>query len=610
MCDVGAVAGNDQHRRSAGDVDAVAKIDIVEPRRGREAQPLAGQVVDVEGGFAKAGALINEDGGVRPSAAIAYAARLGEATSIFGGLNYQERRNPKKKVSYRFGDTPSTGEPYNLDPEFDDFEAQDDTRDGGDLSGNLELSTLFGDGGRFRVSGLFVDTDRREFEVSRTLEGEDLDLVSVETQDEDINQQTYALTADMVIPLGGVRLGLAAGWSGYRENTDITVVATEDDETETDAIDIRDDEYSGTASLTFGNGGAVEIKPGIDLLRKTREGGQDGTFLTGDFTIEEDRYDPYVRATFKASDALTIDAGLRYEITRRDVRGKDVSGSYNDESLNPSLHVRYAVTPVDQFRASLARTVRRPNYDFISPIEEDETPGDDDRTVGNPGLRNERAWGVDAGYERRLGRSGIFGVNLFYRDISDLIELVAIEDLDDGSLYTPRNIGDGKTWGVEIDFSAPLDVIGLPDTGLFANYTYLDSETTDPFTREKRRFNNQPHHVYNAGFIQTVRSLDASFGASVSGRSKALESNFDETISLRYEPDLEAFVEKRFGRSFVLRLSAQNLLNRQKKEDFRKFDGDSLTEVLENRAAGDLDEYEIEREQAGRLFQVTVRAAF
>lgn len=70
------------------------------------------------------------------------------------------------------------------------------------------------------------------------------------------------------------------------------------------------------------------------------------------------------------------------------------------------------------------------------------------------------------------------------------------------------------------------------------------------------------------------------------------------------------FVEKRFGENFVLRLSAQNLLDRTKKEDFRKFDGDSFEEILHARAAGDLDEYEIERERAGRLFQVTLRAAF
>lgn len=188
--------------------------------------------------------------------------------------------------------------------------------------------------------------------------------------------------------------------------------------------------------------------------------------------------------------------------------------------------------------------------------------------------------------------------------------MTAIEESGDGNLFTPRNIGDGSTWGVEFDFSAPLTRFGLPDTGLFANYTYLDSETTDPFTGEKRRFNYQPHHIYNVGFIQTVNAFDASFGAYISGRSKSVASTFDRTVELSYNPDLEAFVEKRFGESVVLRFSAQNLLNRKKDEIFRKYDGDSFDEILENRANGDLDEFEIESEQSGRLFQVTLRAAF
>lgn len=620
--------------------ELVERIEIIRaPRADQPSEGVAGTLnvvtkesVSFEGGFIKGGMLINEDGGVRPSGALAYAGHLSDSTSIWAGFNYQERRNPKEKVSYRFGGEPTTsgksfpGDPaesnYITDPEFDNFEAQDDTRDGTDLSGNIELTSQFGNGGQFRISGLFVDTDRDEDETSVTLEGEDLDFDEVEIQHEDISQQTYALTADARIPLNFAELGLAAGWSGFREDTDIAVFVGDnpddfddvelDDE---DSIDIKDDEFTGTVSLIFGKDGALEIKPGIDLLGKTRKGGQAGTFLESDFRIEEDRYSPYVRATFKPSDVLTIDAGLRYEITRRDVNGfneddESVTGSYSDEDLNPSLHLRYVPTANDQIRVSVARTVRRPDYDLISPIEEEETPGDDDRTIGNPDLRNEKAWGVDVGYERRLGGSGIVGVNVFYRDIKDLIEHVAIADLGDGSLYTPRNIGDGQSWGLEFDFSAPLSAFGMPDTGLFANYTYLDSETTDPFTGEKRRFNNQPHHLYNLGFIQTVRSVDASFGMTISGRSKALESNFDETISLRYDPDLEAFVEKRFGRNFVLRLSAQNLLNRVKKEDFRKYDGDSLQEVLDARAAGDLDEYEIERERAGRLFQVTLRAAF
>jgi outer membrane receptor protein involved in Fe transport len=475
-----------------------------------------------------------------------------------------------------------------------------------------------------RLNGLFVDTDRDEDETSVTFDGADLDFDGVEIQQERISQQTYSLGGDLRLPLGFAELGLAAGWSGYRENTVTTTFEGDNpndyDDVEVDdeeLLNIHDDEYTGAASLLFGRHSPFEFKIGIDLLHKERDGLNDGDFISGEFNISEDRYDPYARLTWSPSSSFTIDAGLRYEITRRDVDSAGTVASFDDETLNPSLNIRYAPSAVDQFRVSLARTVRRPDYDLISPVEEDESPSDGDVTLGNPLLRNQTAWGIDVGYERRLPGDGIFGVNAFYRDVSDLIELVntGVPVLDDddeqiGNVYEPRNIGDGEVWGIEFDLSTPLGFIGLPDTGVFANYTYLDSSTRDPFTGENRRFNAQPHHVYNVGFIQTLRSLNASFGATVSGRSTSIESNFDEVVRLRYNPDLEAFVEYRFNRNFLIRLSAQNLLDRTKREFFTKFDGDSLEEVLENRANGDIDEYELERERSGRLFQVTLRAAF
>lgn len=608
--------------------ELVEKIEIVRsPRADQPSEGVAGtlnivtkEAATFNGGFAKAGMLINEDGKVRPSVAGAYAGKLGADTTFWAAVNYQERRNPKKKVSLRFDDV--TSGPFDAtNPVFNNTELQSDTRDGSDLSGSAEIRQGFGDRGFFRLQGFAVDTDRKEFESSTTFEGPDLDFGGIETQLENIDQQTYALNADSRVPLGDtIDLGLAAGWSGYRENTVTTVMVGEnpDDLTDlelddVDTIKIKDDEYTGTVNLGFG-GDSLRFKLGVDLFRKNRNGLNDGDFQSGTFKIKEERYDPYAHLTYEPTSQLSVDAGLRYETTRRTVSGEAVdTTTYRAETLNPSLHLRYAPTAADQFRASIARTVRRPNYDFISPFQDEETPGDDDATRGNPALENEKAWGVDVGYERRLAERGILGVNLFYRDVKDVIELVSLganPDNEDGQLFTPQNIGDGKTWGLEVDLSAPLTFLGAPDTGVFANYTYLDSEVTDPFTGEKRRFNNQPHHIYNVGFIQTVNALNASFGATVSGRSKATESNFDETVDLRYDPDLEAFVEKRIGKSLVLRFSVQDILRRTKGETFRKYDGDSYQEILDNRLAGNVDEFELERENAGPLYQITVRAAF
>ena len=613
--------------------ELVERIELVRaPRADQPSDGVAGTInvitkesATFQGGFLRGGALLNEDGGVRPSAAAAYAGNIG-AASFWAALNYQERRNPKEKVSLRFGDEVPAGADE-THPEFDNVEFQDDTRDGTDLSGNFEISTPIGDG-RVRLSGLFVDTDRDEDETSITFEGPELELDEVEIQRERISQQTYALTLDGEVPVGPGDLGFAAAWSAFREDTDVETDEGDDlDEVELvgrETLDVDDDEYSGTLSYRFGPG-AWRLKLGLDWLRKERDGANRLFEVDGDeveeetapgaiFSIRETRWDPYARLTLEPAEGFSVDAGLRYEITRRRTASDDGSARLDQESLNPSLHFRYAPDGANQFRASIARTVRRPDYDLISPYRQEEEPGDEDELVGNPLLRNQRAWGVDVGYERRIGGNGIFGINLFYRDIDDLIELVATgEDPlngEPGNVYQPLNIGDGRMWGVEIDLSTPLDFAGLPDTGIFANYTYLDSETTDPFTGAERRFNNQPHHLYNIGFIQTVRPLDVSFGASLSGRSRAVESNFDEEVELSYTPDLEAFVERRFGRNVVLRLSAQNLLNRTKRETFRKYDGDSFDEILENRANGELDEFERERERSGRLFQATLRVAF
>ena len=626
--------------------ELVERIEIVRaPRADQPSEGTAGTLniitkesATFEGGYAKAGALINgRDGKTRPSGAVAYAGHISDSTDFWGALNYQERRNPKKKVSYRFDDTPTTSDnsfpdglksKYISDPEFNNFEAQSDTRDGSDLSGSAEISTRFGDGGHFRLGGFFVDTDRNEDETSLTTEIDDGDLAfdGAETQHEEIDQQTYAITGDALIPLGDFKLGIVGGWNAYRDHTD--ALASEGGEedlsdlelVEVESTRIKDDEFTGTLFLRYGDEGMFKVKGGIDVLAKKRRGANSVLDVedeeteidpANNFTIKENRYDPYLRLTFEPTNEITIDAGLRYEITDRTVNGEDGEASYNTSQLNPSLHLRYAPTAHDQFRASVARTVRRPNYDLISPYVQPESPGDDDTTRGNPFLRNEQAWGVDVGYERRLGAKGIVGVNFFYRDIKDRIELISLGDNeDDGRDFTPGNVGNGQTWGVEVDFSTPVNIFGFGETGLFANYTYLDSKAKDVFTGEDRRFNNQPHHIYNVGVIQNVVPADMSFGATISGRTAATEVNFDETVDLRYDPDLEAFIEKRIGKHIVVRFSAQNLLDRVKKEDFRKYDGDTLQDFLDARADGDLDEYEIEREHSGPLFQATLRAAF
>jgi outer membrane receptor protein involved in Fe transport len=157
-------------------------------------------------------------------------------------------------------------------------------------------------------------------------------------------------------------------------------------------------------------------------------------------------------------------------------------------------------------------------------------------------------------------------------------------------------------YGIEFDLSTPLDLFGLPQTGLFLNYSWLDSEVED-FAGD-RRFNDQARYVYNVGFIHDLEDLGASFGLSYRRQGDAESRILAEEVRTSYGADLEAFIEKRFGENLSIRLTGSNLLDASKDEIFNKFD------TLGDQLGRDFDEFELETEQSGRVYQLIARYAF
>ena len=161
---------------------------------------------------------------------------------------------------------------------------------------------------------------------------------------------------------------------------------------------------------------------------------------------------------------------------------------------------------------TVARTSRRPEFNFLAPVLLEEEAADND-LLGNPELQPETAWGIDMGYERRLGARGIAGVNVFYRKVTDLIELTNTgEEGSEGEgtfVFQPQNVGDGEVWGVEFDLSTDLGFLGLPDTGVFGNFSYLDSNVTDLLG--ERRFNDQSR-CYNRRISEPARAWRQAWG--------------------------------------------------------------------------------------------------
>ena len=562
------------------------------------------------------------------------------------GANVQDRRNPKQKFSWRY-DEPNG--------ELTDTEAQSDIRDGTDYSANLSYEMPLA-GGELKLDGLFVRTDRVQDENSIEYDEGDVDDIAKASRNPlDILTDNWAVNGryrrDMLGGQTTFKLGYAAIDDAQDELEEEIDIGDEVIEGTKVRSRIQDNELQAALEHKIQLSGA-ELEFGLQYARKDRDTSileaeaevENETVLRaladsdyGDFeavagglsTIEETRLDPYVMLSGE-NGAMKWEAGLRYETTDVTITDETVDAADRVQSkdygvLLPSASVRWALSDADRITASVARTVRRPNFDFISPAMLEGEYGDND-FLGNPNLEPEKAWGLDVGYERRLGRRGVVGINFFYRDITDLIEITntgafseqAQDDyddaIDDGAtpeeaaeelvsyVLTASNVGDGQVWGAEFDLSTPLDFIGMENTGVFVNYSWLDSSVDD--FMGKRRFNAQSDYVFNVGFTHDIRAWGAAFGATYRKQGDAKSRIVGEEVVTSYGGDLEVFVEKQIGERVVVRLTGSNLLDSSKDEVFDKFN------TIEDQIGRDYDEYELETETAGPWFQLVARMAF
>lgn len=606
----------------------------------------------MDGGYLRGGALIFDDGEIKPSGGLYYGGKFGPGR-LLAGVNVQGRYNPKKKSSFRYGNSPENDPNYATD-DFADREDQRDTRNGTDYAGNL--SWAYDDGeNKFEIAGNYVRTDRDQIERSSGYDdptsttgpiriNADGNLTYDNYNPLFIKQESWAATAKYVkewdLGKTSVRLGFAR-FDNREEEFEHEIEFDRSTPRYTgdySLTNIRDDELSLQLEQTFKLGEGLELAIGGFAQNKDRDTDISDvrnrfnvartSLLTynqftnspdefaiafpatsstpgGLNTIEEDRRDLYALVEGD-SGVVKYEAGLRWENTKVAINDLTAATQTNIkyDVLLPSASIKVQLGD-GRLTASAARTVRRPRFDYISPALLEAELGDND-LLGNPGLRPETAWGGDLGYEHRIGKTGVIGVNVFYRKVQDLVELTNTQvEGSEGSgtfVYQPRNVGDGEVWGVEFDLSADLGFIGLPDTGVFGNLSLIDSSIQDEFG--SRRFNGQSKYVYNFGMIQNLPSVGASFGATYRKQGSAYDRTVGEEVTTRYGADLEIFVEKRIGKSFTIRAVGSNLLNGSKDEVFNKFatTGDQI--------ARDFDEYEIESEEAGPVFQIVARYAF
>lgn len=584
----------------------------------------------LDGGYIRAGALLFPDDEIGGTFGAVYGGEVGPGRLLIGA-SVQDRRNPKNKFSQRFDEPGGT---------LDNVEVQTDVRNGTDYSFNAAYEVEVG-GGTLDLSGVFVRTDRLQDEDSKEYQDgiqNEANLLTINDNNVDIQTDNLALRARYEREMLGGETRIKLGYAAFddeqeefeneaeylrNESGGAPPIPFPDEDRFTADLefrDLQDEEVSFAVEHSRRVGDDVELEFGVQAVSKDRDSTTVASrvrftipnaptprpaqppfvFTTDSYVIEETRIDPYVMFSGETG-ALKWEAGLRYETTDTTIAGID-----NDFAiLLPSASLRYRLSDSDRLTLSVARTIRRPDFDDLAPGTLIEERGDNDFR-GNPLLEPETAWGVDLGFERRLGRRGVIGLNAFYRDVTDLIEDINTGEEGDGGpgtfIESIDNVGDGQVYGVEFDLSTPLDFIGMETTGVFLNASWLDSQVEDVLG--ERRFNDQSDYVVNFGFTHDIPSWGAAFGATYRKQGDAFGRVWAEEVTTSYGADLEVFIEKRVFSNTVIRLTGSNLLDSSKDEVFDKFNDQA------DQIARTYDEYELETESAGPVYQLVMRVAF
>jgi TonB-dependent receptor len=313
---------------------------------------------------------------------------------------------------------------------------------------------------------------------------------------------------------------------------------------------------------------------------------------------------------------LNVILGVRMENfvqrhTGRDVifaQGGNGNNLDNEKVLDaldffPSANLIYAISGDMNLRASYSRTIARPSFkelsfaQIIDPLS---------NRIFNGALFQYPDWSgnlvetridnFDLRWELFQERGQLFSISGFYKFFDKPIELVRIPTQQTSSEFQPRNVGDGRLFGVEIEMRKSLGFItpSLDGLGVSVNVTLVESQiemtqvelnSRQNFQRDGETISNirdmagQAPYVINAGL--TYRNPDAGIDA---GLFYNVKGETLEIISSGLYPDVYFQPFNSLNFSFNKRLGADqntsidfkvsNILNNDLERVFSSFEAE------------------------------------
>jgi hypothetical protein len=428
-------------------------------------------------------------------------------------------------------------------------------------------------------------TLRREIDTIRlNIGGEYTDDTGIDTLD---RQRTVETSLEKTIEFGGdYERTLSSTLTGKLVALQtLESVLTDERSVDPGGVETsQQDEKSGESILR----GSLEFRPSSTL---SFEGGAEGAFnwlessiaVTEDgrpapipndnVRIEETRAEGFITSSWTVSEKLSVEGALRVEASKISQTG-DTSLSRNFFFPKPRATLSYKPNAATNIRLRFEREVGQLNFgDFAA--SSDLALGS--VSAGNARLEPERAWVVEAAFERRFWGEGAIVLTLTHEWVDQVVDRLPINGQFDG----PGNIGDGTRDQAEVTIALPLDRLGVPGGRIAGEGFVRRSKVTDPVTGVSRRISNETSYGGTFNFSQDLPNIASTWGVEVDVGGVRTSYRIDEIRRDKTDPYWSAYWEWKPQADLSIRVQAENFTGREFKRRRTLFDGPRTLNVIE-----------------------------
>jgi len=271
-------------------------------------------------------------------------------------------------------------------------------------------------------------------------------------------------------------------------------------------------------------------------------------------SVVERRGEAFVSHVWRPGRPWSVETRLAGEISGLSFTG-DTDQSVSLSFLKPSIQVTRMLGARDQLRLRLYREVGQLDFtDFVSAA----SLADDVIEGGNPDLRPETSWRIEATADLHFGAQGAIALTLFHHWLSDAVDLVPVGP-PGARFAAPGNIGGGDVSGLHLNLRLPLQPI-IPGGVVTLDTTWRHAAITDPLTGERRTISDFRDHELVAEFRQDRPADRIAWGIKYTGQARRTRFLLDEIDRRRDSPSLDAWIETTMVAGLKLRLTLLSLL--------------------------------------------------